>query len=105
MRPPSVLRSLRRRCYASVATDRPRTPQTVIEKVEKLSKRPTKCAMTLPDVILELEEARIKQNLEDIKYDVDSTDLVSRVGGERVEKVCWTSCLLASSTHFFSYSD
>ena len=33
MRPPSVLRSLRRRCYASVATDRPRTPQTVIEKV------------------------------------------------------------------------
>ena len=33
MRPPSVLRSLRRRSYASVATDRPRTPQTVIEKV------------------------------------------------------------------------
>lgn len=32
MRPPSVLQSLKRRCYASVA-ERPRIPQTVIEKV------------------------------------------------------------------------
>ena len=65
----------------------------------------------LPDLhtkfqpFIDLEEARIKQNLEDIKYDVDSTDLVSRVGGERVEKVCRTSCLLASNTHSFSYSN
>lgn len=38
---------------------------------------------------INLEEARIKTNLEDIKYNVDSTDLASRVGGERVEKVCF----------------
>ncbi|KAK7678018.1 hypothetical protein QCA50_018958 [Cerrena zonata] len=46
----------------------------------------------LPDLqykfqpFIDYEEARIKKNLKDIKYDVDSADLVSRVGGENVEK-------------------
>ncbi|CAL1709434.1 unnamed protein product [Somion occarium] len=35
---------------------------------------------------MDLEERRIKRNLEDIKYNIDSRDLVYRVGGERIEK-------------------